>query len=485
MAYQHGIQFTESPTSIIAPITGTSGLPVYIGTAPVNMVGKGAAINKPILAYKYEDAASQLGYSDDFEKYTLCGAMFAAFNFFNVAPVIFINVLDPKNSAHVKTVEAAEKKPEAHKIIIEEEGVIADTVTVKSGEDTLSNGDDFEITYSDTGKCIISLVETSTHYSDTTFTVGYSKLDPSAVKDSDIVGSYDADTGKETGLHLIRRIYPMFGVTPGLLCAPKFSAHATVAAKIQSLCAVMPEKFKCEAVLDIDTSEAKKYTDVKAAKEKAGINSSHTIALWPMACVGDKKIRLSTLVAAQMAYLDAEAGNVPVNPSNKPLGISALIDEDGNEIYLDIDQANDLNAQGIVTVINFNGFRTWGNNTAAYPGTTDPKDRWIYARRYFTWRGNSFMQTYFQKVDDPANYRLIESIVDSENIVGNSHVAQGLAARDQIEFRTEDNSINDILTGKIRFKMYLAPYSPAEVIESDLEFDPNAIATALSGGDEV
>ena len=40
-------------------------------------------------------------------------------------------------------------------------------------------------------------------------------------------------------------------------------------------------------------------------------------------------------------------------------------------------QANMLNGQGIVTAINDNGWKAWGNNTAAYPGTTDTKERWI------------------------------------------------------------------------------------------------------------
>lgn len=483
MAYKHGISVTESPTSFLTPINGTAGLAVFVGTAPVNMVADGA-VNKPILVNKYEEAYAKLGYSENFDKHTLSGAMFATFNMYNVAPVIFINVLDPNNPAHVKSVEVSEKKPEAHKIIISDEGVIAKTVTVKSEENSLVNGTDFDITYDSTGKCIISLVETSSYYNSKSFNVGYSILDPSGVTSSDIVGSYDDSTGKETGLHLVRRIFAMFGVIPRLLCVPKYGSDPIVAAKIQSICAALPGKFKCESVIDIDTALAKKYTDAKTEKIAAGINSMHSIAVWPMARVGDSKIHLSTLVTASMSYHDAEAGDVPTNPSNKPIGISALIDSEGNEIHLDIEQANELNAQGILTVINFRGFRTWGNNTAAYPGTTDPKDRWIYARRYFTWRGNNFMLSYFEKVDDPTNYRLVESVVDSENIVGNSHVAADLAAEDRIEFRDSDNPITDILNGSVKFKMYLSPYPVSENIGVDLEFNPSAISNALSGGAE-
>lgn len=483
MAYKHGISVTESPTSLSEPITGTAGLVVYVGTAPVNMVSN-AAVNKPILINRYNEALERFGYSENFDKYTLSGAMFATFKMFSISPVIFINVLDPNNPAHVKSIAESEKKPEAHKIELSDEGVISKTVVVKSGDVSLVNGTDFDVTYDNSGKCIISLSETSEFYNSESFVVSYSILDPSAVTSSDIVGSYDDSTGKETGLHLLRRIFTMFSVTPGLICVPKYGSDAIVAAKVQSFCESMPGKFKSECVLDIDTMSAKKYSDVKSAKIKSGINSKHAIAVWPMAKVEDKKIHLSTLVSASMSYHDAESGDVPTNPSNKRIDISALIDSDGNEIYLDMDQASELNAQGVMTVINFRGFRTWGNNTAAYPDTTDPKDRWIYARRYFSWRGNSFMLSYFDKVDDPTNYRLTESVVDSENIVGNSHVAAGLAAKDHIEFRASDNPIADILNGSIKFKMFLSPYPPSENIGVDLEFDPYAISNALTGGAE-
>lgn len=100
------------------------------------------------------------------------------------------------------------------------------------------------------------------------------------------------------------------------------------------------------------------------------------------------------------------------------IGITGLCLEDGTEVTLDQPQANLLNGQGIITAINDSGWKSWGNNTACYPANTDPKDRWFCCRRFFSWWGNSFILTYKQKVDEPGNYRLIESIVDSENIRG-------------------------------------------------------------------
>ena len=38
MAYKHGVYVREQATRIIAPVYGTAGLQVIIGTAPVNML---------------------------------------------------------------------------------------------------------------------------------------------------------------------------------------------------------------------------------------------------------------------------------------------------------------------------------------------------------------------------------------------------------------------------------------------------------------
>lgn len=82
----------------------------------------------------------------------------------------------------------------------------------------------------------------------------------------------------------------------------------------------------------------------------------------------------------------------------------------------------------------------------------------------------------------PANRRLIESIVDAENIRGNAYVAQDKCAAARIEFIAEENSVTDLINGKLTFHQHLAPYVPAEDILNTLEFDPDALQSALTGG---
>ena len=479
MSYKHGVYVSEQETSLTAPIEGTAGLQVIFGTAPCNLADNPAdAVNQPKLCHSFAEAKAAVGYCDDFENYTLCQAIDASFRVFNTAPIILVNVLDP--ATHKTTVQTKQLTLVNGQGVIEEFGVIKSTLVVSasSGGAALVEGIDYLATFDADGMCVITALgaQSSLH-------VSYSKLDPAAVNESDIVGSVGAD-GKETGLELLRTVYPKFGMTPGLISAPGWSHKATVAAALEAKCTGINGVFSCECLVDIPTDTARIYSAVKGEKEKLGADSAHTIACWPMGKVGEKVYHLSALISALQSYTDANNDDVPYrSPSNQSLGITELCLADGTEVVLDQDQANTVNSYGVVTALNMNGFKAWGNNTAAYPSSTDPKDRWIPCRRMFTWWGNTLIQTYFQKVDSPMNRRLIENVVDSENIRGNSFVARGYVAGASVEFNDLDNPSTDLLNGIVRFKVNLAPYVPAESIEFKLEFDTNALTSSIVGGE--
>lgn len=484
MAYDHGIYITEQATSLIAPIEGTAGLQVILGTAPVNLAEDPySCTNRPMLCYSYKEAVGNVGYSDDFEKYTLCQSIDACFRVFNIAPIILINVLDPKK--HKKTLSETDCAVMESIATLTETGVLLDSIMVKTEAETLLEGKDYILAFNDAGFVTITLL--GSHAADTSVKVSGTAIDPEAITYTDIIGGVDVNTGSETGMEVIRQIYPLLGMTPGILLAPGWSHNANVAAALQAKCEKINGVYTCECVLDIDSGEdgAKKYTDVKTAKERSGINSVHAYAVWPKCMVGSKNYYMSALAAACTAYTDAANEDVPnLSPSNKSLKITAAVLEDGTEVILDQEQANTVNSYGVATAWNQNGFRLWGNNTAAYPATTDPKDRWFACRRFFSWWGNTFILTYFQKVDDPMSSRLIESIVDSENIRGNSFAARGYCAAARIAYLPEENPETDIINGKMRFHIYLSPFTPAETIIGVLEFDVDALTESLRGGIE-
>lgn len=302
------------------------------------------------------------------------------------------------------------------------------------------------------------------------------------VTELDVIGGKDVETGEESGLELVRRVYPVCGHFPGLILAPGWSHKRNVAAAMAAKCKGINGAFRCECLVDLDTEEARRYTDCAGVKEMYGIMDASTIALYPMVQVAGKRVYYSAIYGAMTAQVDADNDSVPsMSPSNRLLNVDGAVLADGTEINLDQPEANALNGQGIVTVLNSGGMRSWGNNTAAYPYVADTKDRWINCRRAFSWWGNSFIATCREKVDNPANYRLIESIVDAENIRGNSYVQQGKFAGAKMEYDKADNKVEDLLEGEIHVRQYLAPYTPAEYILNTLAFEPSLLENALGG----
>ena len=439
MPYNHGVYNQEQETSLTTPIQGTAGLQVIFGTAPIHLAeDPAAAVNKPVVCYSFAECQQAMGYSDDFENFTLCQSMDACFRVFNVAPIILVNVLDPGKSGHTTQNTEEECAVADGAVAYAKQFVLLDTIVVKNADATLVAGSDYVATHAEDGTVTITILSEAAKEAET-LKVASTSLKPDGVTAADIVGGVDALTGKETGLELVRQIYPRFGMTPGILLAPGWSHNPTVAA-----------------------------------------------ALWPMGAVGDKVYYLSAMFAALTAYTDAGNSDVPYeSPSNKDLKITKTVLKDGTEVLLDQQQANDLlNANGVITAINANGYKAWGNNTAAYPSTTDPKDRWLAVRRFFDWDGNNFILTYFQKVDKPGNTRLIQSIVDSQNIIGNGYVARDYCAGYRTEFKSDENPITNLLDGHLTVHTYLAPYIPAEYIENIREYDTEALEAALTGGGE-
>lgn len=483
--YFHGVYNTEQDTSLTAPIQGSAGLQVIFGTAPIHLSDDPEkAANTLKLCYSFKECQQAVGYSDDFDKFTLCQSIDACFRVFNVAPIILVNVLDPNNSNHTTTNAAASVDVSDGVAIYNKEYVLLNTLTVKNGETTLVAGTDYEAAHNEDGAVVITLISQAAQAAES-LTISSKSLNPAGVTAADIVGGVNVATGAETGMELIRQIYPTLGMVPGLLLAPGWSHNAVVAAALQAKTEAINGVFACNTYLDIAASAtgAVVYTGVKTAKENLGATSNHAAVFWPMCAVGEKKYYMSAMAAALTAYNDAQNADVPYeSPSNKSLRITSTILADGTVVALDQQQANDvLNANGVITAINADGFKLWGNNTAAYPSTTDPKDRWLAVRRFFDWDGNNFIRTYFQKVDKPGNPRLIQSIVDSQNIVGNGYVARDYCAGYRVEFRSAENPATNLLNGHLTVHTFLAPYIPAEYIENIREYDVAALTAAMGG----
>lgn len=484
MPYQHGIYIQENPTPVATPVQSLSTIAIVIGTAPVNLVSN-PAINKPVLVKSYAEAVAALGYSDDFANYTLCEAVDAFFKKFQVGPLVLINVLDSgthKTAVADQTVSILNGVATVNTLGV----LLDDTFLVKdtTGATTYTKDTDYTVDFDSNGYAVITRIATGTIPANATqLKVTCNKIDPSKVTESDIIGSYTASTNTYKGIECISQVYPMFNLVPGLLLAPGYSQNTDVGAALKSKENAINGSFNANALLDLDSSTAKVNVDVIALKNTNGYTGKDDLVLWPKIKIDSKIYWYSTILAALTVYTDTQNKDVPYkSPSNKKLPISATVLADGTEVYLDQVQANELNAAGIITAINMAGWRVWGNNTGIYPASTDPKDRFIAVRRVFNWWGNSFIVNFFDKVDDPTNYRLIESVVDEENIKSNGYQAAGQIAGAKIIFDQTDNPVDSILNGKITFRQALGAFPPAENIVNILEFDPTLLNNALFGG---
>lgn len=477
---RHGIFIREEATALTIPITGYSAVQVAVGTAPVNMLDDpSSAVNAPILATKATEAMEGLGYCADFNEYTLCQTMYVTNNIYQVSPVVYINVLDP--AKHKKALEATETAVDALRAVVKETGVLREGLTVTVGDETLEPSKDYTVSYDVNGRLVINLVAGGAGAGAEKVSVSGFALDPKAVTKEDIIGAYDPATGAETGMELIRQIYPRFGIVPSVLLAPGYSQIPEVGIALSAKAANINGVFKGIALLDLDTEKARKYTDCKDVKEESGFTSEFCYPLWPCFKVGELTLASSAVVGGLISYVDVDHGDVPyVSPSNKILGVTGACLADGTEVIMDQDQANMVNAAGVATAFNFNGWRLWGNYTGAYPSTLDAKDMWLPVRRMFNWQGNTFIQTYLSKVDDPMNRRLVESVVDSENIRCAAFAPDRWAGA-SIEYTAEDNSDVDILAGRMTFRQHIAPYTPAQEIMNILSYDVSMLQDALTG----
>lgn len=482
MAYKHGVYTSEVATSIISPVNTTAGLPVIFGTAPVHLAADAVKPNEPVLCYTYSEAVAALGYSKNWKDYTLCEAIYSQFALYGVSPVVFVNVLDPDKHVTTVTDSRIEADKDGTYIIKADVKLATLKVSMTAGGEALTADTDYVAAFDDDGNIVVTPTEGGSLDEDAgEIYVSYTALDPSAVTASDIIGGINSN-GEETGLETLSQVFTRFGLVPGLVLAPGWSDDPTVASVMKAKAGSINGFFKAVALCDIPTDEVTKYSDVDAWKNTNNYTGENQVACWPMVKNGDYIFHLSTHLCGVIGTTDAGNDDIPYeSPSNKSMQATGLCLADGTEVVLGIDSANYLNGNGIITGLNFmGGWKIWGNRTAAYPSNTDVKDAFLCVRRMFNWHAQTFIQTYWQKVDKPINKRLIQTIVDSENIRLNGLVAQGALLGGRIEFLEDENPTTNLLDGIVKFHTYLTPPTPAREIEDVIEYDPDYFSVLFS-----
>lgn len=484
------IKTTEKETSLTTPAKVEAVLQCIIGRAPINLLADpSSAVNKPILINSFKEAVSKVGYSENFADYELNQATMMNFKNFAVAPLIYINVLDPSNENHVTVVAAASKAiPTSKKINIDVEGILLDTIelsTTSGGTKNIYVADtDYIAAFNTEGKVVINILSTGALSSATSVDVGYTKLNPSGVTASDIIGGYNSSTGVSTGIECVENVFPELGKVPSCLLAPGYSTTSNVMLALKAKAADINSVFKAIIICDADTSTAKTYDAVGTWKNTNSYTDKQMLLTWPKVKIGSNIFHSSIQLGARYASLVAgQIDSFPCDyPSNVDAGIQGACLADGTEVNLNIKQANLLNEQGVCTFLNWQGWKNWGVYTAAYPGNRDVKDYFSAIRTIFTNWNNTFVLTHFNKIDKCMSRKRIDNILDTENIRVSAFTQNDLIADAHMEFEENQNPATNLLAGKITFHQFLSCYPPMNEIENILEFDVEGLQNRLFGG---
>lgn len=477
----YGVRAIEQPTTVTAPSIARSGITIAFGTAPIHQVdGKPNTI---VTAYSYDEAVSALGYSDDWEKYTLCEVVYSHFKLYGVAPLLLVNVLDPE--AHQTAVDAQEYTIENWQIVLTGDA-IASSIVVTSDDTEFVAGTDYDVFYSD-GNCIIeTLAGGAIEAAElTAVTVSYNAVsfERSELVD-DVIGGYNVRTGISTGIELMDAAYSASGVLPDIMIAPGFSQYPEVAA-VMAAKTMYSTIFRACCVCDLDTENTTSYQDVVKLKENsASFKNKKQILCWPKLKLEDLTFHYSTQLAGQMCAVDSDNDNIPSDvASNRTLQADGAVLADGTEILLDLTQANYLRGNGIVTAYNFvNGFTSWGVYNACWPKNTDPKDMFISISRMFGYIANTAIVTLWRKIDQKLTPRYVESIVDELNMWINTLTSAGHMHGARCEYHSNENPDEDIMNGIVRLHIYMAPPTPGQEIDLLLEYDASYVTAAFSAG---
>lgn len=483
MADFYGVRTKEQATSVNVPVIATSGVVIAFGTAPVHQVDGEA--NTIVVAHNYEEAIGALGYSDDWEKYTLCEVMHSHFRLYGMAPLLLVNVLDPDK--HKTEVQSASYPIVDGKVELTGDA-IASSIKVTGSGSELTAGVDYDTFYDD-GKCYVEALTggaiDTAHLSAVTIEFSKVSFELSELVD-DVIGGYEVSTGKSTGLELVDMAYFKEAILPDIIIAPGFSHNSTVAA-VMATKTSFSTVFRGICICDMDTASVTSYQAAAEAKTASGsFKNAKQIVCWPMVALSDRKFHLSTQLAGCMCKVDAGNDGVPSKvASNQPLQAGSAVLEDGTEILLDITQANFLRNQGIVTAYNFvNGFTVWGALTACATSSVDPKDRFINISRMFNYVANTIVLTFWRRIDENLTPRFSESIIDELNMWLNSLVSTENLLGARCEIRAEENPRDDLTDGIVRVHIYMTPPSPTQEIDAILEYDVDYVSAVIGGTGE-
>lgn len=471
MEYKHGTYQSEAISDINLPVELAYGH-FIVGSAPINKVKKDKRkLNEVVRIGTYKEALEYFGNTYDLD-FSISQAIKVFFELYGVAPLYVVNILDL--SKHKKQgKKLTELAISNGKVVIKNHKIIPESVVVKNNVDSQPIVDKTFV-WTEEGLEIYC-----TPSSGNKVDVEYEEVDLTKVTKTEAIGGYNINTMKRTGLELLDEVFLKYSELPAFIDVPDFSNESDVAAVMATKAKNINGKM-FEAIALINAPINKRYDEIGVWKDDNNVLSEDQVVLYGNLKLSDKIYYQSIHYGALSLSVDGINDGVPCQgPSNYNYKCDSLViknvSEEFEEIRLDKEQqANFLNKNGVVTAINFKGWRCWGSETAKNPLATDPKDKYIYTRRMFKYIGNELVITYFNKVDQMFTAKLAETITKSINIRLNSLVPNKLL-KASATITKADNGLIDIINGDITWTINLGIVPGLKSMEFKKKYDVNAL----------
>lgn len=466
-------------------------VPVYIGLAPVNLVRgykDAGIINKPVKVSNLMDAQRKLGYSTDWDAFSLCEAFAAHFNnpIGNIGPIYVINVLDPDtmktNEPTTRTLTFSGGRAE-----FKSDKIILDTLLLAE----MTEGVDFNVSY-DFAKG--SVVITSANPDEPltgNITASYYEIDVSKAEAADIIGGIE--DGVYKGLAALTLLYQEHNAIPNILAAPGWSEIPAVYNALISASQKINGHWDAFVVADLPILDGTAAVDTidKAISWKIahGYNSERSKVYWPRAKNNaGETYHLSTLAVVEMIRADLSHGSVPMEtPGNKKIGITKLyFGETSKNMGYDQQTANELTQKGISTAVFWGGnWVLWGDHTAAYSYGADVDPRAIFDvnMRMLMYITNSFQHEWGSVIDKPMDRQLKDTILNREQEKLDGLVAIGaLIGSPKVMFLETENSTSDMMNGAFRWDITATPTPPMKSATVYVAYTDAGFSVYFEGG---
>jgi len=345
-----------------------------------------------------------------------------------------------------------------------------DVETTASTPVVLGAGTDYEY---DVNTQVVRILDRTTYPDGTELRAKYTSVtdDLDDVSDADVIGTVASNV--YTGLQVLQITYELTKKIPRYIISPFFETRAAVAAEMVS----KAEAYKALAL--IASPKDATVAEVIAGRGNPGAAvgnfntaSKHAVLLYPwilgtLPYIGEtEKMPPSPHIAGAFAVRSLQRGFWFSGDNYALKGVLGLENVLTFDPRFQNNEANSLNAEGVVVVIGANGggFKIWGARSAAYPSDTSVETQYSI-RTSINVISDSLTFSLVQFVGEPASAAQIDNILATINNYFDGLQQQGAVVGYSATFPPAPyNQPADVANGILKFKIEYLPPASTEYI---------------------